>query len=185
VPGSRRPARLAASVALLALTACTGGETDRAAEQAPPADDIAARADEICTGTRIELQPARDEIFGRTPGAAQEPGDIQLSLERAAALLATEREELAGIPVPADAEGDVAAWLAEHEEATAAYARAAESEEAAAALAADADPLEVADASADALGFGACGTGRLPTDEQGTAVPGVDEEGEGPVADSP
>jgi hypothetical protein len=146
---------IVAGVALV-LSACEGGITaDEQATPAPePAEAFVTQAEEICSGTRLDLDPARREVFGPDPLT---PGDAQQTLERAGALLQTELEQLTELEVPAEIAAEAREWLAQVERVAQRYQAGAESTEAAEELMAEGDPLEEAEATADELGIHLCG----------------------------
>jgi hypothetical protein len=141
-------------LASLLLVACAGAAEEEASPAPVPAEAFVAQAEEVCTGSRLELDPARREVFGPDPLT---PADAQQTLERAAALLQTELADLRELEVPPDLSGEVERWLGEVEMAAQAYAEGAESEESASELIGAGDPLLAAEETADGLGMQLCG----------------------------
>jgi hypothetical protein len=190
---TRRPLRLlAAAGAALALAACDTGPAETEVE--PPTEqaaveEVRAQADQVCRGTRGELQLVRTELYDRDAEIAVAADEAQQPFDRAAALLQTELAQLRELEAPEDLAADVASWLDEVERAAAAYEEAAAAEEAAAEALERTDPLLAAEEQADDLGMGLCGSERLPDDEIGdprsvptedeTTAPAADDEQDG------
>lgn len=175
---------VAVSTALV-LQACEPGPDETDVEpptQEVAAESYAAEADEVCLATRQQLQFERTELFERE-GADIEPADAQQSFERAAALVATELRDLRELEPPEGMAEDVRDWLDEVETAAGAYERAGESPQAAAELLDAGDPLLEAEATADELELGLCGSERIPSDELGDprSVPTEDDEDTAPA----
>jgi hypothetical protein len=173
-------------VLLLAVVACAPTERET---ETPPPDETAAleefqlQADQVCLGTRAELQLLRTELFERDEDIALPPEEALQPFERAAALLRTELTQLQELSPPDPFANDLEVWLAEVEQAAAAYEEAGRDPDAAAALLDEGDPLRSAEALADQYGLGLCGTARIPDDELGDprSVPTEDDETTAPA----
>lgn len=184
----RQALRLAVAAAVLTLgsTACAGEDSETAMQ--PPTEAVAveeyrAQADQVCFGTRSELQLLRTELYEREAEVAIPPDEAQQPFERAAALLRTELRELRTLEPPEQIADDVDAWLAEVEEAARTYEEAAGSPEAAAEALEEPDPLASGEERADELELGLCGTERIPDDEIGDprSVPTQEDETTAPA----
>jgi hypothetical protein len=103
-------------VLLLAVVACAPTERET---ETPPPDETAAleefqlQADQVCLGTRAELQLLRTELFERDEDIALPPEEALQPFERAAALLRTELTQLQELSPPDPFANDLEVWLAE------------------------------------------------------------------------